>query len=249
MATPQRRSAAKKTADVLEMLQDIHGIGPRGAEEFAAMFAADGHKPATKKAVRSLLRKHYFDKLSVGTKADLQYNFSANIPRAALDKFVNALPDIRAQVCGSYRRLRETSNDIDIVMYEADWPRLVRHINSNFASKQSPMIIQTPFAIGSSRIETVLTLQYGEKTYQIKMDAFFTTPEEWPFAILYATGNGLYNLRMRNSAKRHGMRLNQRGLYKVNAAGKIIRSLPASSEREIFELLGIAYTAPEARSV
>jgi DNA polymerase/3'-5' exonuclease PolX len=238
------RASKPTKPDILELLQDIHGIGPRGAEEFAARFAADGHTPATKKAVRTILRKHYFDKLSVGTRADLQYNFSANIPRAALDIFVNVLPDIRAQVCGSYRRLRPTSNDIDIVMYEADWSKLVRHINS-----LGTMVIQTPFAIGSSRIETVLTMQYASRTYQIKMDAFFTTPEEWPFAILYATGNGLYNLRMRNSAKRHGMRLNQRGLYKVSAAGKITRKLIASSEREIFELLGIQFTSPENRSV
>jgi DNA polymerase/3'-5' exonuclease PolX len=66
------------------------------------------------------------------------------------------------------------------------------------------------------------------------------------FMLLYATGSGRFNIRMRATAKRLGYLLNQRGLYK-KVSSTVLRRIPVVSERALFKKLGMKYLAPNER--
>jgi DNA polymerase/3'-5' exonuclease PolX len=82
------------------------------------------------------------------------------------------------------------------------------------------------------------------------------------FASMYFTGNGDFNRSMRLwSSKARGMTLNDHGLFpngtdfangkesvdKLKGACRSNGSLPAATEEDIFELLGLEYRAPSER--
>ena len=72
-------------------------------------------------------------------------------------------------------------------------------------------------------------------------------------ALIYFTGNDIFNRSIGLLASRKGMRLNQRGLWRDVLRGKgrervTQGSLVESrSERRIFEVLGVPWRRPEER--
>jgi len=72
-------------------------------------------------------------------------------------------------------------------------------------------------------------------------------------ALLYFTGNDIFNRSIRLLASRKGFRLNQRGLYKDVLRGPRRQRITdgalveGESEEKIFELLGVPFRPPEQR--
>jgi len=104
------------------------------------------------------------------------------------------------------------------------------------------------------------TLAHGDKKYmgyiQIAPSAQGTTPRridiiycpltEFPFAQLYFTGSGAFNIRMREHAKKRGYRLNEKGLTPTLPN---VAPVPSSilTERDIFTFLSMEYVEPSQR--
>ncbi|KAL0466588.1 DNA polymerase [Neurospora intermedia] len=83
---------------------------------------------------------------------------------------------------------------------------------------------------------------------------FLLVPEtEYGAALIYFTGNDIFNRSMRLLASKKGMRLNQRGLYKEVMRGrrrvKVTEGelVEGGDERRIFETLGVKWREPEER--
>ncbi|CCC09399.1 hypothetical protein SMACR_05184 [Sordaria macrospora] len=83
---------------------------------------------------------------------------------------------------------------------------------------------------------------------------FLLVPEtEYGAALIYFTGNDIFNRSMRLLASKKGMRLNQRGLYKEVMRGrdrvKVTQGelVEGRDERKIFEILGVNWREPEER--
>ncbi|KAL1848170.1 hypothetical protein VTK73DRAFT_10173, partial [Phialemonium thermophilum] len=83
---------------------------------------------------------------------------------------------------------------------------------------------------------------------------FLLAPEtEIGAALLYFTGNDLFNRSMRLLASRKGMRLNQHGLYKdaMRGAGRVKVTegelVEGRDEKHIFEILGVRWREPWER--
>ncbi|KAK3334954.1 hypothetical protein B0H65DRAFT_480467 [Neurospora tetraspora] len=83
---------------------------------------------------------------------------------------------------------------------------------------------------------------------------FLLVPEtEYGAALIYFTGNDIFNRSMRLLASKKGMRLNQRGLYKEVMRGrdrvKVTEGelVEGRDERKIFEILGVKWREPEER--
>ena len=72
-------------------------------------------------------------------------------------------------------------------------------------------------------------------------------------ALLYFTGNDIFNRSMRLLASRKGMRLNQRGLYRdvMRGGGRQKLSegelVEGRDERVIFDVLGVRWREPHER--
>jgi DNA polymerase IV len=85
-----------------------------------------------------------------------------------------------------------------------------------------------------------------------RIDLLFVPSAEIGAALLYFTGNDIFNRSMRLLARKKGMCLNQKGLFadvlrtqqgKLNA-GRLVES---RNERRIFAVLGVPWRAPEHR--
>lgn len=84
---------------------------------------------------------------------------------------------------------------------------------------------------------------------------FLLVPEtEYGAALIYFTGNDIFNRSIRLLASRKGMRLNQRGLYKDVLRGPYGRQkittgelVEGRDERRIFDILGVKWREPEER--
>ena len=94
------------------------------------------------------------------------------------------------------------------------------------------------------------------KMYSRRIDIMYTTPLEYPFAILYFTGSGSFNPLMRSYCLSKGYRLNEYGLYKFDQKfykenkkiKKIGDGVKVSNEEDIFKFLGLPYIEPKNRS-
>jgi DNA polymerase IV len=87
-----------------------------------------------------------------------------------------------------------------------------------------------------------------------RLDLLFVPWKERGAALIYFTGNDVFNRSMRLLASKKGMGLNQRGLFKDTLRGvgrvKLARGtcIASESEEDIFELLGVPWRPPELRN-
>jgi DNA polymerase IV len=87
-----------------------------------------------------------------------------------------------------------------------------------------------------------------------RLDLLFVPWKERGAALIYFTGNDIFNRSLRLLASKKGMGLNQRGLFKDTLRGpmrvKLTRGtcIASESEEEIFRILGVPWRPPELRN-
>lgn len=165
-----------------------------------------------------------------------RHHISEAIPRAeALLEALRAHTDvIRCSGGGSLRRHREVIGDIDILA-SSKKPEAVLDF---FASQ--PGILNV---IAKGGTKASVLLEGG-----IQSDLRVVSDKEFPFALLYFTGNKEHNIVMRQRAIDRGLRLNEYGLFKSKTETRDPKLLvPCRTEEEVFQHLGLNYIPPELR--
>lgn len=158
-------------------------------------------------------------------------------------------------ICGSYRRQKETSNDIDMLIVH---PKLVTkedidNSKVNYLHKFIVQLKKEKFIVDSLTSDEVSTKYMGlcqlqiqnnkENNYPIRrIDIRFIPYESYYSATLYFTGSADFNRKMRRVAESMDYKLNEYGLF--NEKGK---PLKIKSEKDIFDYLGMEYVSPELR--
>jgi DNA polymerase/3'-5' exonuclease PolX len=164
--------------------------------------------------------------------------------------------EINCIITGSYRRGEATSGDIDVLVCPHNptlEPDLCKFIVENF---QMEGYVQKNgvFALGKKKFMGMCKLP-GKKVHR-RLDIILTTPDELPFMLLYFTGNGDFNVKMRELAKQKGYLLNECGLFKVDTEhvenatkkeGKKETVVKCKVEKDIFDFLGISFVEPNER--
>jgi DNA polymerase beta len=176
-----------------------------------------------------------------------------NIPRQEitktldyLEKEIDKLDDsIIIQICGSYRRQKLTSNDIDILVTTPFILTESKKEEQNYIQKIVKRFHEINFLIDD--ITPQATDKYmGFCKFQNnpvrRIDIRFIPFLSWYPAVLYFTGSKEFNVMMRNIAKKKGYKLNEYGLYKNN------KNIYVESEKEIFDLLEMKYLEPQERN-
>ncbi|KAJ4392544.1 hypothetical protein N0V91_011375 [Didymella pomorum] len=195
-------------------------------------------------------------------------DFNSRIPRAEVAAHgavvTTALKPIdknfEATVMGSYRRGAKDSGDIDMIITHPT--ASLAQIRSTVFNTLVPSLFRTGFLKASlatmRKHDTSGTKWHGASclpgsSVWRRMD-FLVVPEaEMGAALLYFTGNDVFNRSMRLLARKKGMRLNQKGLYKGVKRGKRGEKLnegtlvEGKSERRIFEVLGVPWREPHER--
>ena len=149
---------------------------------------------------------------------------------------LNAVPGvIRAEVCGSLRRRRDTAKDIDIVASSAT-PEAVTEAFSTF-----PEVAQV-VGKGPHKCSVVVQLPSdGAKPITLNSDLLVVTDEQFPFAVLHFTGSKEHNIRLRQRAIEHGWVLNETGL------GNETKQMKAKTEADIYKAVGLPLIPAELR--
>lgn len=226
---------------MLELLQKIHGIGPILAGKlvnripsFTSLYALQEY----------LLNNEIYDELPKDTQYDVLYK-PVGVGRFVIEEFEEALKPLRKkftfEICGSYRRHKPASKDIDMVFLGNlnKWNKFRKMVNQLNGYK-----LLKPYSIGEKKVHTLLRVEHEGEDYYIRCDIFLTHEESWAYTILYATGSGTFNVVMRRRAKSMGYKLNQYGLYTSDD-----EFIPTKTEEEIFEHLDMEYHSPEERSM
>jgi len=246
----------------IDELEQIFGIGRKTAYELI-----------TKHNINSIIElKRAFK----NGKIDLPYKivlglkyhnvYEQQIPRAETNK-INKLigntiklidKDLIHIICGSYRRKKPISNDIDVLITHkkiiTKVQLLQENINNNYLHQLIEKLKEQNFIIDDIDKEYVIKymgfcqLIYNKKKYKVRRIDFMYVPyESYYTALLHFTGSGEFNRKMRELAIELGYKLNQYGLYKIDKNGKKIR-IKINSEKCIFEKLGLEYLLPKQRS-
>ncbi len=133
----------------------------------------------------------------------------------------------KVSVAGSYRRKKETVGDIDILVTGKNGLKIidffthyedVKEIDSKGETK-STVILRTGMQVDLRVVE--------DKSYGA--------------ALLYFTGSKEHNIRLRNLAIQHGLKINEYGVFRSE------EKLAGKREEEIYKLLDLPYIPPEIR--
>ena len=105
--------------------------------------------------------------------------------------------DAELTIAGSYRRRRKDSGDIDVITSK-DKTVYTRFVNK---LKKDAYLIED-LAFGRKKYNGVSKV--GRDGVGRRIDIMYTTPQEYPFAILYFTGSKEFNQMMRQEANTKG---------------------------------------------
>lgn len=194
-------------------------------------------------------------------------DFQLRIPRAevaqhasVVERALKAADDgLQMIIGGSYRRGSQDSGDIDLIITKEG--ASLEHVRTLMMELVIPSLTAQDFLkvklAGGEDHESTSKWQGasalpGASTWR-RIDLLFVPWAELGAALIYFTGNDIFNRSLRLLASRKKMRLNQHGLYAdvIRGPGRERvtdgRLLEGQDEMRIFEILGVPYRPPEHR--
>ena len=171
------------------------------------------------------------------------------------EKYINKLlkafdPKLHMIICGSYRRKKETSGDIDILLYHDDVNDETDANQSNYLTEFLELLIYKKFITDHLTAITNPTKYMGfgkYKKFNRRIDIRLVPTKSLGSAMLYFTGSGEFNKSMRTYALKQGYTINEYGIYKLKADGTKGSRIKTNTEHDIFKLLKLDYVEPENR--
>lgn len=170
-------------------------------------------------------------------------------------------PNMQAEIMGSYRRGAPTCGDIDLILTKpgAEALELAAFLDDLAAALTRSGFLKATLASApwrrgdGAKLHGASQLAAGLPWRRI--DLLMVPWRERGAALVYFTGNDVFNRSLRLLAARKGYRLNQRGLYRDvlrgggrGGRGTEGRLVEGESERRIFEVLGVPWRPPGERN-
>lgn len=225
------------------ILSDVYGVGPKKAQELV------------KKGVGSIaeLRARQEELLNDVQKVGLKYyeDILERIPRSEIDiyntKFQAAIKKVaeegtRYEIVGSYRRGAQASGDIDVIITSKNGEVFRKFVDELIQQK---MILEV---LSRGKSKCLVITKIPEGSHARRVDFLYTTPEEYPFSVLYFTGSKAFNTVMRGHALKKGFSLNEHGLSKMVDKKKEEKvDHVFTNEKDIFDYLGLQFKTPIER--
>ncbi|PVH87339.1 Nucleotidyltransferase [Cadophora sp. DSE1049] len=246
---------ADPTHKTLQLFLRIYGVGLSQAHKWIQA----GHKSLDD--LLALPDLHKNQRIGI----DHYDDFNTRIPRdevTALGDIVKKVAadinlNVEAIIGGSYRRGADTSGDIDFIITKrntrSSWDLLsfLETLVARLTCDGFLVAALTVPASSGSKWHGACALP-GNPLWR-RID-FLVVPEtEFGAALLYFTGDDIFNRSIRLLASKKNMRLNQKGLYKdvLRTFGREKLSegtlVEGGDERKIFDLLGVPWRPPHER--
>ena len=241
--------------ELINTFSDIYGIGAKKASEFVKEKGIKSIEELREKQdeIQGNKRPLLNDKQKLGLK--YYEDILLRIPRNEMlrhDEIIHRVSKemgdkVTVVIAGSYRRITSDSGDIDMLITHSENDNSVY---DTFIDKlKSINYLKEDLIHGKKKYHGLSKL--NDVRHFRRVDIMYTTPEEFPFALLYFTGSGSFNPIMRQIALNQGYRLNEYGLYhfddKTKKVGKRV-DYKFSNEKDIFEFLKIPFIEPKKRN-
>lgn len=260
---------------VLQLFLGVYGVGTAQAQQWIAqgLRTLEDVRREARLTPNQLVGVEHYDDLNTKIPRREVEALGAVVKEAAAE----IDPKVELIIGGSYRRGAERSSDIDFIVTERDTKSALDL--RPFLDKLVQRLTEDGFLVarlasgkpGSSdggskwhgccvlpkeRAMALNSESKEESSYRPvwrRIDFLVVPDTEIGAALIYFTGNDIFNRSMRLLASRKGMRLNQRGLYKdvMRGPGRIKVTegelLEGRDERRIFEILGVQWREPHER--
>jgi len=232
----------------VNILGEIYGVGPKKAKELL------------EKGVTTIeqLKERSNELLNDIQKVGLKYyeDILKRIPRSEIEEYKKIFEkdfkrvsqtytdsESRMEIVGSYRRGAESSGDIDVIITSETPTVFIKFIDELIKEK----IIVEVLSRGPTKCLVITKLPSSDVARRV--DFLYTTPEEYPFSVLYFTGSKIFNTVMRHEALQMGLTMNEHGLYKMEGKKKGPKvDAVFKDEKDIFDYLNLVYKSPIERT-
>jgi len=195
--------------------------------------------------------------LTDSQRLGLQYyrDIALKIPRKEagyhLKKISKLVKEVKSnllvKLVGSYRRGAEESSDLDIILTTNK--KLPDHKMEGILKKVVGHLKDAGYLVGDISVgsKKYMGIAKLSKRYPARrIDILLTSLDEYPFALLYFTGDFQLNIQMRKRASELGFSLNESGLVPID---KKLAVPYMEKESEIFRFLGYRFLQPKKRSI
>lgn len=229
---------SKVPADLLKLM-DVPGVGPRTLKLIYDKFKVTTMDEFIKilDDPRILTLPGMGEKKIENIKRGLELYLSMQ-ERIPLGIAVNIVEDIIEYMkeskkvelisgCGSYRRMKETVGDIDILVVGEDGAKLIEHF-TKFPS------VTDVLASGDTKGSVIV-----EGKYQVDMRV--VGRESWGAALQYFTGSKNHNIKLRTIAKAKGLKISEYGVFREE------KLIAGAEEADVYKSLGLPWIPPELR--
>ena len=241
-----------KHLEYVEELMKIFGIGRVKAYELYTEHNIKSIKDL-KKAVKEKIIELPESIIKVIKYVD---KIKLEIPRSEMDQIYSFLiktgielnADLDIRVCGSYRREKITSGDIDVIISYPKIQTKKQAEESDLMTQYIKLLEKKNFIVDSFTSEDVPTKYMGvcklkPTSLLRRIDIRFIPQESYYTALLYFTGSGDFNRRMRGVAQSMGYTLNEYRLLDDKG-----HQMKVNSEEDVFKHLNMEYTQPKYRT-
>lgn len=146
----------------------------------------------------------------------------------ALRTYLAAVSGVKqVTIAGSFRRMRETVGDLDILATAMpDSPVMQR-----FTAYDE---VAEVLSAGAKRASAMLKCG-------LQVDLRVVAEESYGAALQYFTGSKAHNIAIRRIAQKHGLKVNEYGVYRGEAR------IAGESEESVYRAVGLPYIPPELR--
>ena len=225
-------------ATIADLLK-IPGIGPKRVKalyhDLAVQTVEQLYRAARDGRIRALPGFGEKTELNILQAVEAHANQARRFKLAVAAQYAEALKNSLAAapgvsqvtVAGSYRRMRETVGDLDILVAAASSEPVVQR----FIQYQEVAKI---LSAGVTRASVVL--ECG-----VQVDLRVVKSESFGAALHYFTGSKSHNVAVRRIAQKKGLKINEYGVYQGN------KRIAGQSEESVYAAVGLAYIPPELR--
>jgi DNA polymerase beta len=249
--------------EIISDLERITGVGPSKAQKlYKDKLTLEIVLQKYEEDDMEFIEKNFTHHQIIGIK--YFHDFEKKIPRKEIQslekkitKFVTKYDNkYTIHICGSYRRGKPVSGDIDILVTHQD-------INNNKEYEAGPIHLKNivKILLDNKILVDHLTMNGYTKYMGVcknspkganrRIDIRFIPLDSIEPALLYFTGSGDFNKNMRTYALKKHYTINEYGIYKTakSKASGVVKTLKlnANTEKEIFDILNLEYLDPSDR--
>ena len=242
----------KEKNNPINILSDVYGIGPKKSKELVeqgvttiGLLRENQH---FLNDIQKIGLRYYEDVLKRIPRSEIEdYKsaFETAFEKVTTDPKVTTEENSKMEIVGSYRRGAANSGDIDVIITSTTPKVFTSFIEILIKEK----IVLHVLSRGPSKCLVMAKIPSSDIVRRV--DFLYTSPNEFPFAILYFTGSKIFNTVMRHIALEKGFTMNEHGLYKKEKEKEEKREKVEKifrTEEDIFHFLGLVYKAPHERT-